>query len=231
MLLTLPLFLILLRSQKLVNSIPDNGGVYFVPAFSGLYAPHWRSDARGTICGLTLESSKAHIVRAALESVCHRSQEVIVAMQNDSGISLETLKVDGGMCINNALMQLQADVTGITVLRPEMLETTALGAAIAAGLAVGFWMSVSDAVDDIGGDINAFEPKSSIEEREVNKKYWKRAVSRALGWGLPLGSDEDTNTTTTTSLPPSSSNRGWASLAVAFVAGVFTAAGMRKLWK
>ena len=130
--------------EELARSVDDNGGVYFVPAFSGLFAPHWRSDARGVIAGLTRYANKGHIARAALEATAYQTREVLDAMQADSGVELSQLKVDGGMVVNETLMQFQADILGVPVIRPRISETTALGAAYAAGLAVGFW-------DDLDG--------------------------------------------------------------------------------
>ena len=125
--------------EALANSVPDNGGIYFVPAFSGLFAPYWRSDARGAIVGLSRFNTKAHLARATLEAICFQTRAVLDAMVQDSGVRLEVLKVDGGATVNDTLMQLQADVLGVPVMRPVVAETTALGAAYAAGLAVGFW--------------------------------------------------------------------------------------------
>ena len=125
--------------EALANTVPDNGGAYFVPAFSGLFAPYWRSDARGAIVGLSRFNTKGHLARATLEAICFQTRAVLDAMTIDSGVKLAVLKVDGGATVNNTLMQLQADVLGVPVVRPVVAETTALGAAYAAGLAVGFW--------------------------------------------------------------------------------------------
>lgn len=176
-------------SSELADS-NDNGGVYFVPAFSGLYAPYWRDDARGVIAGLTRYSTKAHLVRAALEAVCFQTREVCEAMQKDAadaGVKLgdmSVLKVDGGMTINSMLMQMQADLLGAEVHRPKILETTALGAAYAAGLATGFWASVDELMGQWQLD-KAFKPDASAypETRRASEfGRWKRAVQRTLNW-------------------------------------------------
>ena len=130
--------------EALANSVADNGGVYFVPAFSGLYAPYWRADARGCIVGLSRFNDKGHLARATLEAICYQTRDVLDAMVKDSGVSLEVLKVDGGATVNDTLMQLQADILGVPVVRPVVAETTALGAAYAAGLAVGFWSDAEE---------------------------------------------------------------------------------------
>ena len=127
------------QSEALARQVDDNGGVYFVPAFSGLFAPYWRSDARGAIVGLSRFNTNAHVARAALEAICYQSRDVVDAMEADSGVHLEVLKVDGGITANDLCMQIQADVLGVDVVKPVVAETTALGAAYAAGLAVGFW--------------------------------------------------------------------------------------------
>ena len=132
------------QSESLAREVPDNGGVYFVPAFSGLFAPYWRSDARGAIVGLSRYNTNAHLARATLEAICYQSRDVVDAMEADSGVRLEVLKVDGGITQNELCMQIQADVLGVDVVRPVVAETTALGAAYAAGLAVGFWSDPSD---------------------------------------------------------------------------------------
>ncbi|WP_363345787.1 glycerol kinase GlpK [Methylocystis echinoides] len=167
--------------EALARSVPDNGDVYFVPAFSGLYAPRWRGDARGIIAGLTRFSNKGHIARAALEAAAYQTREVMAAMSADSGVALSELKVDGGMAANDLLMQFQADILGAPVVRPHHLETTALGAAYAAGLAVGFFKGV----DDIAAHWRAerrFEPGMGDVERARLVASWEKAVERSLGW-------------------------------------------------
>jgi glycerol kinase len=167
--------------EDYARSVPDSGGIYFVPAFSGLFAPYWRMDARGVIVGLTRYITKAHICRAALEATAYQTREVLDAMEKDSGVKLTALKVDGGMVYNELLMQFQADILGVPVIRPVVAETTSLGAAYAAGLAVGFWTSLDDlrknwAVDKI------WEPKMDPETRERLYKGWLKAVERTFGW-------------------------------------------------
>ncbi|NNC39967.1 MAG: glycerol kinase GlpK [Acidimicrobiia bacterium] len=167
--------------EALAATVPDNGGVYFVPAFSGLFAPHWRSDARGVIAGLTRFASKGHIARAALEATAFQTREVLDAMHADSGVELSSLKVDGGMVVNELLMQFQADIVGVPVVRPVVAETTALGAAYAAGLAVGFW----DGVDDLRSNWGlgkAWEPDMPVEQRAGLLAAWKKAVERTFDW-------------------------------------------------
>ena len=172
----------------LASTVEDNGGVYFVPAFSGLFAPYWRSDARGAIVGLTRYVNRAHIVRAALEATAFQTREVLDAMNADSGVELSELRVDGGMTANEFLMQFQADILGVPVIRPKVVETTALGAAYAAGIAVGFWDGEQDVVDNWAED-KRWLP--SMEPAEVDRQYrlWKKAVSRTLEWV-----DEDVQT-------------------------------------
>ena len=163
--------------EKLALSVPDNGGVWFVPAFTGLGAPYWDAEARGAIVGLTRGVGRAHIARAALESVCFQTRDVLEAMRADSGLALSELRVDGGMTVNNALLQMQADLLGTVVVRPKVTETTALGAAYLAGLGVGFWRGP----DEIAAQwaVSAvFEPKMSANERETLYAGWKRAVER-----------------------------------------------------
>ncbi len=167
--------------EALAASVPDNGGVYIVPAFSGLFAPHWRADARGTIVGLTGYSTRAHIARAALEAAAFQTADVLVAMRKDCGVDLTSLKVDGGMAANGLLMQFQADVLGIPVVRPRVTETTALGAAYAAGLAVGFWKTVEALRDNWIVD-RTWEPTISPWQREQLHASWLRAVERSFGW-------------------------------------------------
>ena len=163
--------------EELARSVSDNGGVYFVPAFSGLFAPHWRDDARGVIVGLTAYASRGHIARAALEATAWQTREVIDA----AGIPFEELRVDGGMTANDLLMQFQADVLGVPVIRPQMTETTALGAAYAAGLAVGFW-SDRDELRERWREGARWEPAMDEGVREREYAQWKRAVERSLAW-------------------------------------------------
>ena len=169
------------ESEELATSVKDSGGCYVVPAFSGLFAPHWRSDARGVIVGLTRYVNRAHIVRAALEATAFQTREVLDAMNADSGVELSELRVDGGMTANEFLMQFQADILGVPVIRPKVVETTALGAAYAAGIAVGFWSGEQDVVDNWAED-KRWLP--SMEPAEVDRQYrlWKKAVSRTLEW-------------------------------------------------
>ena len=167
--------------EALANSVEDNGGAYFVPAFSGLFAPHWRPDARGVLVGLTRFIDKGHIARAALEATAFQTREVLDALNADSGHDLTELKVDGGMINNNTLMQFQADILGVPVIRPVVAETTALGAAYAAGLAVGFWKDL-DQLRDRWQEGARWEPKMAALERERHLSLWKKAVSRTLNW-------------------------------------------------
>jgi glycerol kinase len=167
--------------EALAGTVEDNGGVYFVPAFSGLFAPYWRSDARGVIAGLTRYVNKGHLARAVLEATAWQTKEVVDAMNADSGVDLTALKVDGGMVGNDLLMQFQADVLGVPVIRPTVSETTALGAAYAAGLAVGFWAEVEDLRENWGKD-KEWTPQ--MDKAEVDKEYgqWKKAVTRTFDW-------------------------------------------------
>ena len=167
--------------EDLAKTVDDNGGVYFVPAFSGLFAPYWRSDARGAIVGLTRYVNKGHIARAALEATAWHTREVLDAMNADSGVALKELKVDGGMVYNDLLMQFQADVLGVPVIRPSVAETTALGAAYAAGLAVGFWKEVNDLRANWGKDKD-WSPKMDKAEVDREYKQWKKAVTRTFDW-------------------------------------------------
>ena len=167
--------------ESLARSVRDNGGVYFVPAFSGLYAPYWRSDARGVIAGLTRFANKGHIARAALEATAYQTREVIEAMEKDSAIHLFSLRTDGGMVGNELLMQFQADILNIPVLRPVVRETTALGAAYAAGLAVGFYANLDDLRQNWSVD-QTWEPRMDADERETLFGQWKKAVTRAFAW-------------------------------------------------
>ncbi len=177
----LKLFDVAPQIEPLAASVEDNGDVYIVPAFSGLYAPYWRDDARGVIAGLTRFANRAHIARAALESTAYQVRDVVEAMQTDSGIRLSSLKVDGGMVANALLMQFQADILDAPVIRPKVTETTALGAAYAAGLAVGFWNSTGDLRANWAID-RSWTPAMSGEKRSHYYKCWKKAVERSLGW-------------------------------------------------
>ncbi len=167
--------------EALAKTVDDNGGVYFVPAFSGLFAPYWKSDARGVIAGLTRYVNKGHIARAVLEATAWQTKEVVDAMNKDSGVELTSLKVDGGMVYDELLMQFQADVLDVPVIRPKVAETTALGAAYAAGLAVGFWKEVEDLRANWGKD-KEWDPKMDATERDKEYKLWKKAVTRTFDW-------------------------------------------------
>jgi glycerol kinase len=167
--------------EGLANQVKDNGGMYFVPAFSGLFAPYWRSDARGAIVGLSRYNTNAHLARATLEAICYQSRDVAEAMESDSGVKLEVLKVDGGVTANSLCMQLQADILGVTVSRPVVAETTALGASYAAGLAVGFWKD-TDELRDNWNESQAWKPEWSDEDRASGYAGWKKAVQRTLDW-------------------------------------------------
>ncbi len=170
--------------EALASSVPDNGGVNFVPAFSGLGAPHWDPYARGTITGITRGVTAGHIARAALESICLQSFDVLDAMQKDSGITLKELRADGGACVNDLLMQIQADVLQAPVVRPQVTETTALGAAYLAGLATGFWNG-RDAIASQWAPDRRFEPQQSAEAIAELRKNWERALERARQWETP----------------------------------------------
>jgi glycerol kinase len=167
--------------EPLAASVPDNGGVYFVPAFSGLFAPYWRSDARGVIVGLSRFNTSAHLARATLEAICFQTRAVLDAMTADSGVRLDVLKVDGGATVNDMLMQLQADVLGVPVVRPVVAETTALGAAYVAGLAVGFWKGLDDLRRNWKAD-RQWDPSWSADQRQDAYDEWQKAVERSLGW-------------------------------------------------
>jgi len=167
--------------ETLAKTVEDNGGVYFVPAFSGLFAPYWRSDARGVIAGLTRYVNAGHLSRAVLEATAWQTKEVVDAMNADSGVALTSLKVDGGMVHNDLLMQFQADVLGVPVIRPTVAETTALGAAYAAGLAVGFWREVEDLRANWGMD-KQWEPHMDPATRDREYALWKKAVTRTFDW-------------------------------------------------
>ncbi|WP_298324884.1 glycerol kinase GlpK [Haloactinopolyspora sp.] len=167
--------------ETLAASVDDNGGAYFVPAFSGLFAPYWRSDARGAIVGLTRYVNKGHLARAVLEATAFQSREVIDAMNADSGVALKSLKVDGGMVANDLLMQFQADILGVPAIRPVVAETTALGAAYAAGLAVGFWEGEDDIRNNWAQD-KQWDPRMDEEVREKQYRTWKKAVTKTFDW-------------------------------------------------
>lgn len=167
--------------EELAASVEDNGGIYFVPAFSGLFAPYWRSDARGVLVGLTRYIHKGHIARAALEATAFQTREVLDAMEKDSGVSLKSLKVDGGMVYNELLMQFQADILGVPVVRPSVSETTALGAAYAAGLAAGFWGDLEDLRSNWQID-KTWEPAMPEEKRRSLYRGWLKAVERTFDW-------------------------------------------------
>ena len=169
------------QSESLAREVADNGGIYFVPAFSGLFAPYWRSDARGVIVGLSRFNSNAHIARATLESICYQSRDVADAMAKDSGVALEVLKVDGGVTANDLCMQIQADVLGVPVSRPVVAETTALGAAYAAGLAVGFWKD-ADELRSNWNESKRWQPTWDEQQREEGYAGWRKAVERTLDW-------------------------------------------------
>jgi glycerol kinase len=167
--------------ENLAESVEDNGGVYFVPAFSGLFAPYWRSDARGAILGMTRYANKGHIARAVLEATAYQTREVLDAMEKDSGVKLTSLKVDGGMVFNELLMQFQADLLGVPVIRPKVAETTALGSAYAAGLAVGFWKNCDELRLNWGKDRD-WVPSMLDIQRESLYASWKKAVARTFDW-------------------------------------------------
>ena len=167
--------------EELASSVEDNGGVYFVPAFSGLFAPYWKDDARGVIVGLTRYNTKAHIARAALEATAFQTREVLEAMNADSGVELTELRADGGMTNDNLLMQFQADQLGCKIVRPKVMETTALGAAYAAGIAVGFWEGESD-VEANWAKKDEWNPGEDREEYDRTYRLWKKAVTRTFEW-------------------------------------------------
>src|SRR5256714_9340233 len=169
------------QSESLARQVEDNGGMYFVPAFSGLFAPYWRSDARGAIVGLSRFNTNAHLARATLEAICYQSRDVAEAMAADSGVSLDVLKVDGGVTANELCMQIQADVLGVPVSRPVVAETTALGAAYAAGLAVGFWAS-TDELRANWRESRRWLPQATEQDRERGYAGWRKAVTRTLDW-------------------------------------------------
>ena len=167
--------------ETLARSVDDNGGAYFVPAFSGLFAPYWRSDARAAIVGLTRFVNKGHLARAVLEANAYQTLDVMEAMRKDSGVVLSSLKVDGGMVANDLLMQFQADVLNVPVIRPKITETTALGAAYAAGLAVGYWSGLDDLRSNWAED-KTWAPKMDDGQRQKGIADWQKAVQRTLDW-------------------------------------------------
>jgi len=167
--------------EQLAATVEDNGGAYFVPAFSGLFAPYWRADARGALVGLTRYVNKGHIARAVLEATAFQTREVLDAMNADSGVDLTELKVDGGMVGNETLMQFQADILGVPVIRPKVAETTALGAAYAAGIAVGFWSGEQDVIDNWAED-KRWTPSMDDAERDRQYRLWKKAVTKTFDW-------------------------------------------------
>jgi glycerol kinase len=167
--------------ETLARTVEDNGGIYFVPAFSGLFAPYWRSDARGAIVGMTRYVNKGHIARAALEASAYQTREVLEAMEADSGVRLTALKVDGGMVFNDLLMQFQSDILDVPVIRPKVAETTALGAAYAAGLAVGFWQDFDELRANWGKD-HEWQPQMETGTRDRLYSGWKKAVTRTFDW-------------------------------------------------
>ena len=167
--------------EMLAKSVEDNGGIYFVPAFSGLFAPYWRTDARGVIVGLTRYINKGHLARAALEATAYQTRQVLDAMEDDSGVKLSSLKVDGGMVGNQLLMQFQSDILGVPVIRPKVVETTALGAAYAAGLATGFWSSINDLRSNWQVS-QSWQPSMDAKQREQLYNGWLKAVERTFNW-------------------------------------------------
>jgi len=167
--------------EALASSVSDNGGVYFVPAFSGLFAPYWRSDARGVIVGLSRATTKAHLARAALEAIAYQTRDVLDAMSADSKVALTSMRVDGGATANNLLMQIQSDVMGIEIIRPEVIETTALGAAYAAGVAIGVWATPND-LRNKWRENQRWSSTQSPDLREEKYAQWKKAVNRTLNW-------------------------------------------------
>jgi glycerol kinase len=167
--------------EDLAKGVEDNGGAYFVPAFSGLFAPYWRPDARGALVGLTRYVNKGHLARAALEAIAFQTRDVVEAVNADAGIDLSELRVDGGATANDTLLQFQADILGVPVVRPVVAETTALGAAYAAGLAVGFWSGLDQLRANWQED-RRWEPAMAADERERLDRNWKKAVSKTLDW-------------------------------------------------
>jgi glycerol kinase len=169
------------ESESLARQVEDSGGIYFVPAFSGLFAPYWRSDARGAIVGLSRFNTNAHLARATLEAICYQTRDVVEAMHQDSGVALDVIRVDGGITANKLCMQLQADILGVPVSKPVVAETTALGAAYAAGLAVGFWKTTEELKKNWNEDLR-WQPEWSEDQREKGYAGWKKAVERTLDW-------------------------------------------------
>jgi glycerol kinase len=167
--------------ENLASSVADTGGIYFVPAFSGLFAPYWRSDARGAIVGLTRAATKAHLARAALEAICYQTRDVMDAMVADSGVPMKEMRVDGGITANSLCMQMQADIMGIEISKPLISETTALGAAYAAGLAVKFW-STRDELRAQWQESRHWSPTTSVESRATGYSQWKKAVEKTFNW-------------------------------------------------
>ncbi|WP_111719686.1 glycerol kinase GlpK [Homoserinimonas sp. OAct 916] len=170
--------------EQLAGTVDDTGGIYFVPAFSGLFAPYWRSDARGVLVGMSRFTNKGHIARAALEATAYQTREVLDAVNKDTGVPLEELRVDGGMIANELLMQFQADILGVPVVRPQIAETTALGAAYAAGLATGFWKDL----DDLRANWHEsarWEPRTTEAQRDTSLRGWQKAVTRTFDWVDP----------------------------------------------
>ena len=167
--------------EPLAASVADNGGAYLVPAFAGLGAPHWDAYARGAMLGLTRGTTAAHVARAALESIAYQSAEVLTAMESDAGVKLAELRVDGGAAVNNLLLQFQADLLGVAVVRPKILETTALGAAYLAGIAVGYWRDDAEVAANWQID-RRFEPKMSRDKASTLMAGWGKAVERAKHW-------------------------------------------------
>jgi glycerol kinase len=167
--------------EDLAMTMEDNGGTYFVPAFSGLFAPYWRSDARGVIVGLTRFVNKGHIARAVLEASAYQTRDIVDAMNKDSGVELNKLKVDGGMVGNELLMQFQSDILNVPVIRPKVSETTALGAAYAAGLAVGFWTGLDELRQNWAED-KTWHPSMTSAVRAKYYREWKKAVDRTFNW-------------------------------------------------
>ncbi|SAL95241.1 hypothetical protein [Absidia glauca] len=179
--------------NELARQVDDTGGVVFVPAFSGLFAPYWRNDSRGTLVGMTQYTNKCHIARATLESVCFSTQAIFTAMKEDSGVPLKVLKTDGGMSNSDILMQIQADILGIPVERPKMRETTALGVCFAAGCAVGIWKGVDDLIHlkYSAMDLDVFDPQSTEEERLYRLSLWDAALERSYNWTHVVAGEED----------------------------------------
>ncbi|HEY8258854.1 MAG TPA: FGGY-family carbohydrate kinase, partial [Gemmatimonadales bacterium] len=173
------------ETEALARAVADTGGVHFIPAFVGLGTPHWEPEARGTITGITRGTTRAHLVRAALEAMAFSSADLLGAMTDSGRLSVPTLRVDGGAAANDWLMQFQADVLGVPVERPDMVETTALGAAGLAGLALGIWKNPGEFL--AGRRFDRFEPRSGSDERQAARQGWERAVSAALAWARAEG--------------------------------------------